>query len=76
MKVGMLWLQNDPKKTLEQKVEEAAAYYAKKYGAQPNLCYVNSCMLNGNTLTGAVELRPNRYILPNHFWIGVADKEG
>ena len=47
MQIGMLWFDNNPKEKLEEKVEHAVAYYMKKYGAAPNLCYVNPCMLNG-----------------------------
>lgn len=41
MDLGMLWYKNDPKMTLEQKVSEAAAYYAMKHGRSPTECFVH-----------------------------------
>ena len=50
MNVGMLWFDNDLKAELAAKVERAAAYYRKKYGVAPTVCFVHPTMLsNGNT---------------------------
>lgn len=80
MNIGMLWFDNDPKDELNIKIERAANYYRSKYGRNPTLCFVHPSMLpsetpqNGSTLrtkyTG-IEIRSNRSILPNHFWLGV-----
>ena len=45
MKVGMMWLDNDKKRTLDEKVRRAADYYRDKYGRFPELCLVNSRVL-------------------------------
>jgi hypothetical protein len=45
MKIGMLWFDNDLKAELETKVERAADYYRKKYGAAPTVCFVHPSML-------------------------------
>ena len=86
MKIGMLWFDNDPKTELGLKIERAASYYRSKYGCNPTLCYVHPSMLaacdnitNTSPATepastlkaGGVEIRQNRSVLPNHFWIGV-----
>jgi hypothetical protein len=77
MKTGMLWFDNDPKANLSDKVSRAAAYYTKKYGQVPNICFVHPSMVaepvKGKSL---LEVRPNGLILPNHFWIGVYDASG
>ena len=83
MNIGMLWFDNDPKAGLSTKVERAATYYRTKYGKTPNLCYVHPSMLPGaaspaqpptssdsHYVAGGVEVRSNRSVLPNHFWIG------
>ena len=58
MKIGMLWYDNDPKKTLEAKIQGAVEYYAKKYGKTPNLCYVHPLMLvNGTVTSNGIEIR-------------------
>ena len=83
MNVGMLWFDNDSKASLEGKVERAATYYRKKYGKAPTLCFVHPSMLpeglpaSENEVqsrvitTDGIEVRSNRSVLPNHFWIGV-----
>jgi len=74
MRTGLLWYDADPKKTLGDKIEEAAQRYFAKFGVRPNTCYVHPSALadkttvkNGMKLTGALD------ILPNHLWLGVAD---
>jgi len=83
MNVGMLWFDNDSKSSLDVKVERAATYYRSKYGRSPSLCFVHPSMLpdtgatsksdaqNRTYVTGGIEIRSNRSVLPNHFWIGV-----
>ena len=72
MRTGMLWFDNDPKTDLPAKVVRAAAYYQKKYGCSPNLCFVHPSMLQVEAKkTGEIELRPSRQVLPNHFWLGM-----
>lgn len=86
MKIGMLWFDNDPKADLKLKIARAAAYYSKKYGQMPNLCLVHPSTLglhpsmepapNGNGNKPAdIEIRTNRSIRPNHFWIGRTEQE-
>ena len=74
MRTGMLWFDNDPKTDLPAKVIRAAAYYQKKYGCSPNLCFVHPSMLSVEPKRAdGIELRPSRQVLPNHFWLGVND---
>lgn len=80
MNIGMLWFDNDPRTAMEVKIERAVHYYANKYGATPDLCFVHPTMLlrEGKVAnpvqplhSGAVEVRPAHSVLPNHFWIGM-----
>lgn len=72
MRTGMLWYDNDPKVELPEKVLRAAAYYQKKYGLQPNLCFVHPSMLaTAAPRSSSIELRPSKQVLPNHLWLGV-----
>ncbi len=72
MNVGMLWFDNDPKADLEAKITRAVGYYEKKYGLMPDLCFVHPSMLKNTSIKSAgVDVRPNRSVLPNHFWIGI-----
>ena len=75
MNIGMLWFDNDPKVDFAIKVERAADYYRSKYGQTPNLCFVHPSMVNdGQTRLSEIEVRSNRSVMPNHFWIGVNSK--
>ncbi len=72
MNTGMLWFDNDPKADFKVKVERAATYYRTKYGRVANVCFVHPSMLEPNpTRPEAIEVRPSKSIMPNHFWIGV-----
>ena len=76
MNIGMLWFDNDSKKSVIDRADGAGAYYHKKHGRFPNLCFVHPSMLpefeqNKKHLTDAgIEMRVSRSILPNHFWLG------
>ncbi len=72
MNIGMLWFDNDPKAELKVKIERAASYYRNKYGQTPNLCVIHPSMLPPDvTKPGEIEVRTNKSVRPNHFWIGV-----
>ena len=78
MKTGLLWFDDDPRKMLEEKVLRAATYYERKYGQSPDLCFVHPSVFNGNgkrlvKKAGGVEIRAGRSVLPDHFWLGVAE---
>ena len=77
MNTGMLWYDNDPKTSLDLKIDRATDYYKRKYGLTPDLCLVHPSMLaaaQSGTLTGKqgsrLAVRANRIILPGHLWIG------
>jgi hypothetical protein len=78
--IGMLWFDNDPSASLEIKVRRASNYYHHKYGKIPTLCFVHPAMFPyaGDSkeqpkplVIAGIELRQNRSVLPNHFWLGV-----
>jgi len=69
MDVGLLWYDDDARKPLEKKIDEAAARFREKFGRSPTTCYVNE------TTTAITHPRlkvlPHRLIRPNHLWVGV-----
>ena len=82
MKTGMMWFDNDPKKPLTRKIEEAADYYKKKFGQTPTTAFVSPKALGeeqvrvgGGILVESNGMRVNsmRAILPAHLWIGVEE---
>jgi hypothetical protein len=73
MQTGMLWYDNS-KQSLERKVVCAAEHYYTKYGITPNLCFVNPTQLpHGFEETYGIQVFAERTVLPDHFWIGIAD---
>lgn len=71
MNIGMLWLDDDQKRTIEEKVTRAMQYYKQKYKKTPNLCFVSSNTLSEEIQVGKVAVRPAIHIQPQHFWIGL-----
>lgn len=74
MDTGMLWCDPDPKKSLLDKVNHAAAYYFAKYGQRPNAAYVHPSAVAGDApleRAGSVIVRPDRKVIKGHMWLGV-----
>ena len=72
MKIGMLWLDADKKRTLDEKVKRAAEYYEEKYGRIPELCLVNAKSLPQEKKIGRIVVQPANSIIPHHFWLGMS----
>ena len=72
MNTGMLWFDNDPQIDIRTKINRAIAYYQKKYGQPPDLCYVHPSMLIDKSVpSNGVDVQADQLTLPNHFWIGL-----
>jgi hypothetical protein len=76
MRVGMLWFDNDKTRTLQEKIERAAAYYRQKYDAAPTACYINPAALDNGAefQVNSVAVLPLKIVLPHHFWVGVEER--
>ena len=72
MKIGMMWLDTDKQRSLEEKVRRAADYYRDKYGRFPEFCLVNSRILTDEKKVGRVKVRPGKSVMPGHFWLGMS----
>lgn len=70
MNTGLMWLDTDRKRSLEEKVKRAAEHYREKYGRLPELCFVNSALLAEDKKVGRVLVQPSKTVLPGHFWLG------
>jgi hypothetical protein len=75
MDIGLLWLETNPKKTLAEIITEAARCYHAKYNVWPSLVFANPKNLDGQHYDPA-HVKPAKYILPNHYWIGQSDSKG
>ena len=77
MKVGLLWYDDDPRRSLKEKITPGVTRYRQKFGAPPNVCYVHKSTLGGNGKTarvGTVHVATLPTILRHHFWIGQDDQ--
>lgn len=68
---GMLWLDDDNQRSLEEKVSRAVTYYRDKYGHAPDWCCVHLKALEDEIKIGQLTVRPDKYVLPQHLWLGV-----
>lgn len=81
MDIGMLWKDDDNRRSLEDKVARAAAYYRQKYGEAATVCFVHPTMLaeapasEGVTAAG-LRVLPARTVQVHHFWLGVNARRG
>jgi hypothetical protein len=71
----MLWYANDPKMSLTAKIMSGLEYYKTKYEKTANQVYVHPSALKSGDVVSipGVTVLTHRSVLPNHFWIGVAD---
>jgi hypothetical protein len=73
----MLWLDDDRRTGISERVDRAVAYYRGKYGRRPNLCIVHPSTLGEEVYHGSadVEVRTSFSVLPDHLWLGVNEVE-
>jgi len=66
--ITMLWFDNDPKTTFEEKLTRAAAYYTKKYGTAPDHCLVHSSVLETTDIKeyAGIKIETKRHVLKHH----------
>ncbi len=77
MKVGMLWFDGDLQADLDARIERAAIYYRDKYSRSPNLCLIHPSTA-GEDHPGSVigvDVRTSAAVQPDHFWLGVKERD-
>jgi hypothetical protein len=73
MKVGWMWFDNDPGRSIEEKIQGAVQRYRTKFGRFPNTCYINQRSITSDGFRcGKVKVVAARNILPHHFWLGMS----
>lgn len=70
MNTGLLWFDDNPTRTLADKVRLAAARHRRKYGHSPNLCYVHPSALDREMRVDGVRVEAKGNVLRGHLWIG------
>ena len=75
MRVGWMWFDDDPGRSLQEKIERAVKRYQERYGRLPTACYVNKKHVTGEGFRcGNMKVIPAPNILPHHFFLGVEVK--
>jgi len=70
---GLLWYDNDPKRSLEDKILAGAQRYQAKFGRFPNTCYVHPGALASDAVqVQGLSILCAENILPHHFFLGVS----
>ena len=73
MSFGMMWHDNDPKRTFDEKIFFAKRFYQEKYSQNASACFVHPNMMpeGAKSLsTHGVLVLPDETVMENHFWIG------
>lgn len=75
MDIGMMWFDNDQAKGIEVRIQKAAAYYRKKYGQNPSMCFVHPSMKQESRVSdlNGIHVQTSNKMLPGHFWIGMGN---
>lgn len=71
---AMMWFDDDKKRSLEQKIDQAIKYYAIKYKQKPELVLINPAELKpGEQLPhpNGLSVEGLNIILPHHIWVGM-----
>jgi hypothetical protein len=74
MRTGLFWRDNEVRRDLDSSISRAAAYYLRKYGTRPDLCFVHPSLLGGKAprLEG-IQILPSRGLQPDQLWIGAQE---
>jgi len=70
MATGMMWFDNDPKRTLEQKIKRGFEYCQDKYKTSVLAVWTHpSCHVEGDSeVYGETPIIFHKSIRTNHFW--------
>jgi hypothetical protein len=69
-----VWYDDNPKKAVKDKIDEAVLRYKQKYGKTPNVCMLSEKVQSNDYIptSGALglQIRPAKNVPQNYFWIG------
>lgn len=70
MQIGLLWYDDD-KTELAVKISQAVKRYRERFGAEPNVCYVNpKSLASCEQRVEEIAVRTSSRVLKHHLWIG------
>jgi hypothetical protein len=68
-----VWYDDNPKKAVNVKIDEAVLRYQQKYGTHPNICMLSEKTQGDYATVGSslnIEVRTAKHVPQNYFWIG------
>lgn len=72
MQLGLLWFDDDPARSVDDKIMRAVMRYERKHGVRPNVCQVNPAQYKAMTHKPIeVQVRKATHVMVNYFWVGV-----
>lgn len=72
VRLGWLWFDDDPKTSLEQKIDAAAGRFRQKFGQAPRQCFVNQHELPAEGIrVGQLAVAGATNVLPGHLFFVV-----
>ncbi len=74
--VKMLWLDDNPLRTLAEKVKAGADYYQRKHGRKPTVCGVNRAVTTEGVMVPGIEVRNEEFTPEGHMWFYEEQKKG
>ena len=74
MKLGLLWFDDDTKRKVVEKLDEAAERYAERFGVRPTLAHLNPAQAEG-VAHRRMRLFADTGLRRNYFLVGVDDAE-
>ena len=67
----LMWFDDDRKKSASQKIADALAAYERRTGGRANVVLVNA--MEVGEAPRPVKVRPEPYIQPSNFYVGVEE---
>ncbi len=71
-----VWYDDNPKKTIGAKLDEAILRYKEHYGQNPKVCMLNDTVpmaaYENFAETAHVQVMPAKNVPQNYFWVGNA----
>jgi hypothetical protein len=74
MKLGLLWFDDDTKRKVVEKLDEAAERYAERFGVRPTLAHLNPAQAEG-LAHRRLRICGDPGLRRNYFLVGVDDAE-
>ena len=71
--IGLMWYDPSPKKAQAEKIAQAAGLFQEKYGKPATICMVR--IGSPEDTPAGIALRFRKYILTNHFYVGIEEDQ-